>query len=361
MLKQRRSERAQPALAQNVTSADEVTSAPHWKDRTIRTRRSVAWNEEHTPVLAAGAALAAEAAQRRRDSYGAALEEEAAPRPVRLSPTPPPVETPDDVPSTLSGIVAKTLARSRKRQAARLSRKSVTVPDLEAQWIRKVFEVTGQQHPAFTMKERGMLKNVLKNVPINEPGATWPMIVDWLVEEWGYANGVARPYAFAHKDNVENIIQQFPRAYHLMRHAAEYVDAYILIFFGQGVHPRHVAAAEDLQARFVKTCGRTRAVATVGHDHLPPEYLTDSELTHRVTDAAGRDIRADAALAERAEYRQEYRERRASTPGRARRLREELDRERVAHRVRKGWEENARSAEFDSLFPTQDMSGYYES
>ena len=358
MLKERRSERARPAPAAIDLPAHEGGTAPHWKGRAIRHRRDVAFNEEHAPVLRVGAALAAEAAFRREDDYGAGLEEEDAASTGRTAPTLP-VETAADIPNSLSGIVAKTLARAKNRQLSRLSRKVVTVPELEDQWIRKVFAITGQQHPAFTMKERGMLKNILKNVPINEPGATWPMVIDWLVEEWGFANGVARPYAFNYPDNVANIIERTPEVYHFLNHAADYLEAYIVVFFGQGAHPRHHALAEDLQARFVRACARARSIATVGHDRLTPDLLTDSELTHRVTDAAGKDIRADAALAERAEYRREYRERAGTSP-RSKRIRQQLDQERVAHRVRSGWEENARSGAFDDVFPTQDLSGYFE-
>ena len=341
MLKQSRYERAQPAVEMPDRATRSAASilpqrrshvSDSWADRPARIRRHVQEGEENRDTLQLGAELA--------DESALSIDPAPAPR-VRLS----------DFLSDAIGCVAERASNRRKATTTNPAK-------LEQVWAESILSATGTQATGWTIAERGQLRHIIKRVALPDPGITWSGFLSWIATRWGEANGLARPAAFRHDENVERIIKAQPRIYHVLRHAEEYMQVYAALFYGEGVPFRHKHEADELQAIYEQVGARMRLQSQVGVDHLPSALLSRSELDDKVTDAA---LRKEARALESRKRREEYRERLRAMrqkvgfteedPDKARKM---LDSEIAAHRVREGWDDDALS-QFVTATP-----GYYD-
>lgn len=328
MLRSSRHERAQPAptpAAGGPLGNGSATPPPvSWLSRVPRVRLAVEDTEENRAVLEAGATLADE-----------------------------------DAGISLAEVLQASMGEVQHRAEQRITSRTSGAMALQALWADEVKTVTGRNPTGWTMQEREHLRQTMRRVPLPDPQMTWASVLSWIVRQWGLANGLARPAAFRHEDNVERIIKAEPRIYHVIKHAEEYVRVYAEMFHGAGVAPANWNRAQhSLQPAYEAYCARAAMQVHIGSDQLPARHLSNAELEHKTL--LSDDDRAREARAQRERYRQEYRAARRADP---RVTAEQFEREKAAHRVREGWERNEQDPAFADILrghEGQFDEGYFE-
>lgn len=183
------------------------------------------------------------------------------------------------------------------------------VPELERDWAAGVKEATGCAAIGWTAHERAQVADMVRRVPMPDPGMNWKTILHRIATRWGEMNGLARPAAFRHGDNVDRIIKAAPRIYHVIRHAEAFVQTYERLLHGGGMSYQATRQAQKLQDDYEWFCDRQRQQLEVGSDRLPSALRSGAELEDLTAIAAmDGDARAEASRKRQAFLRREYQE-----------------------------------------------------
>ena len=208
-------EKAAPAAQPSVRKRRRPQREEHLS-RYPRIRHDIEDNEENREVLDYGRELAdAQAEGATERSAGAFLASGA-------TLTRPEPGTPASGPQNGAGAPAMTQGK----------RVPPSVRELQRDWAKGVKDATGCAVTGWTQQECSQVADMVRRVPMPDPGMNWKAVLHWIATRWGEANGLARPAAFRHDENVHRIIKAEPRIYHVLRHAEDYLKAYAALFYG---------------------------------------------------------------------------------------------------------------------------------
>lgn len=250
-------------------------------------------------------------------------------------------------------VIDKIAAGLGRRKAER--RASNKLADVQELWRSAVNAKLGTPTQSWTQKQTHWLRTVIRTTPLPSEDIWWGQVFDWVASDYGAATSLAVPFMVKKEEKRQEILKAKPSLNLVLRFAAEYLDAYVQLFHGEGFTPEREAVARadgDLHDVWMR---RKQNAHEDGHtaDLRRNTVRTDKEVKDAVT-ALARD--GNLSAQERVEQAERNRQikkhyRKLYGPNYRKVLQQDMVREQHA-RNRAAAEE-----EFGHMFGTQDMTG----